>query len=366
GLRSVRDVPRADRSGRASGRLSRIGRADRLREREPQDQRRAQRSAGLPSVARRPTGSSSSRHDPHRAGDGVHRAGLRRRQVRSALAESRDRGHHPVGGRPHGGAHGPSSHVHVHAVLSLPTSRGHAGGREDRVRRSVLRHHERVRAELSALRHRPAGAGPDGHRGALRTHRREHLSGRDDARSALLPSPDRRLCGLPDAPCGTVPLRRGDASRRRRDGRVRVQRGPRDPPGSLGRGVSMARPNPRSRSAPSRAPVSRAASPEPASRPALETPPWTLVLPLLVIAAGLYAYHNGLHGPLIYDDLPAIRENPLIRTLWPPWRALSPPADSTLMHEVGRPTVIVSLAMNYTLGGLNVWGYHVVNVTVHL
>jgi len=85
-----------------------------------------------------------------------------------------------------------------------------------------------------------------------------------------------------------------------------------------------------------------------------------------VIAAGLYAYHNSLNGPLIYDDLPAIRENPLIRTLWPPWHVLSPPPNSTLMHEVGRPTTILSLAINYAAGGLNVRGYHVFNVGVHL
>lgn len=78
--------------------------------------------------------------------------------------------------------------------------------------------------------------------------------------------------------------------------------------------------------------------------------------PLLLIAAGVYAYHGGLYGPLVYDDLPAIRENPLIRTLWPPWAALSPPPTATLMQEVGRPTIIVSLAINYALGGLNVWG----------
>jgi hypothetical protein len=120
----------------------------------------------------------------------------------------------------------------------------------------------------------------------------------------------------------------------------------------------MARPNPRSRSGPPRSPAARAASPEPASRPVLETRPWTILRPLLVIVAALYAYHNSLHGPLIYDDLPAIRENPLIRTLWPPWHILSPP-DSLLMHEVGRPAVILSLAINYALGGLNVRGYHV-------
>src|SRR5262249_25041745 len=126
------------------------------------------------------------------------------------------------------------------------------------------------------------------------------------------------------------------------------------------------RPNRRSRRGPSRAPATRAASPGPAARPALETRRVTLALPLLGIPAGLYPYHNSPPRPPLYDDPPAIPENPSIRTLWPPWHVLSPPADSTLMHEVGRPTVSVSLAINYALSGLNVWGYHVFNVTVHL
>jgi len=128
----------------------------------------------------------------------------------------------------------------------------------------------------------------------------------------------------------------------------------------------MARSNPRPRSGPARAPATRAASPEPVSPAALHTGWRTIVFPLLVIAAGLYAYHNSLNGPLIYDDLSAITENPLIRTLWPPWHILVPPPDSPLMHEVGRPTVILSLAINYALGGLNVRGYHVFNLAIHL
>jgi len=128
----------------------------------------------------------------------------------------------------------------------------------------------------------------------------------------------------------------------------------------------MARSNPRSRSGPTRAPAKQAAPAEPVSPAVLHTGWRTIVFPLLVIVAGLYAYHNSLNGPLIYDDLSAITENPLIRTLWPPWHVLTPPPDSPLMWEVGRPTVILSLGINYALGGLNVRGYHVFNLAVHL
>ncbi len=87
------------------------------------------------------------------------------------------------------------------------------------------------------------------------------------------------------------------------------------------------------------------------------------VPPFLVICAGLYAYHNSLHAPFIFDDLDAITGNPTIRRLWPPWRAMSPPPDSPV---TGRPIVNLSLAVNYTLDGLNVWGYHVFNLAIHI
>ncbi len=65
----------------------------------------------------------------------------------------------------------------------------------------------------------------------------------------------------------------------------------------------------------------------------------------------------------MFDDLPAISNNPTIRALWPPSRVLSPPAKTPV---TGRPLVNLSLALNYAIGGLNVGSYHVFNVTVHL
>ncbi len=124
---------------------------------------------------------------------------------------------------------GPPPDVHVHAVLPVPAAGGIGGGGEGGVRRPVLSDHGRVRPELPALGHRAAGAGPDGHRGSLRSHRRQHLSGGDDAGPALLPPPGPRLRGLPHARERTLPVRRGHSSRRRDHGRVRVQCGPRDP-----------------------------------------------------------------------------------------------------------------------------------------
>ncbi|HEX9286719.1 MAG TPA: tetratricopeptide repeat protein [Thermoanaerobaculia bacterium] len=87
-----------------------------------------------------------------------------------------------------------------------------------------------------------------------------------------------------------------------------------------------------------------------------------LAAPLLV-AAGLFAYHNALNGPFVLDDVPAIPDNATIRTLWPASGVLSPPAQSAV---TGRPLVNLSLALNYAASGLNVVPYHAFNIAIHL
>jgi len=88
-------------------------------------------------------------------------------------------------------------------------------------------------------------------------------------------------------------------------------------------------------------------------------------MPLLVVASALLAYHNSFTGPFIFDDVPSIRDNPTIRHLWPIWQPLSPPHHGRLTAE-GRPIINLTLAINYALGGYNVWGYHALNLTVHI
>src|SRR6266571_1376433 len=99
---------------------------------------------------------------------------------------------------------------------------------EGPIRRPLPRHPQRVRAQLQARRDRSAGALPARPRAPLRPDGRQHLPGSDDPATALLPAPASRLRRLSIAHQGAVPLRRGDTSRRRRDGRVRVQCGERN------------------------------------------------------------------------------------------------------------------------------------------
>jgi len=86
------------------------------------------------------------------------------------------------------------------------------------------------------------------------------------------------------------------------------------------------------------------------------------LIPVLLIALGLAAYQNSFNGPFFFDDYTVIRDNPHIGELWPPW-AWQPRGESAVSW---RPIASLSLAINYALGGTQVQGYHVFNVTAHV
>jgi len=84
-----------------------------------------------------------------------------------------------------------------------------------------------------------------------------------------------------------------------------------------------------------------------------------------LIALGvLAAYHNCFGTPFVYDDQLAIVGNPSIRHVWPPWGAIfSAPADTTVG---GRPVANLTVAINYSVSGTEVWSYHALNVLIHI
>lgn len=88
---------------------------------------------------------------------------------------------------------------------------------------------------------------------------------------------------------------------------------------------------------------------------------WALTLVLVVVGFGIYA--NSLHAPFVFDDKITLLESPNIRRLWPLSECLTGPAGSTTS---GRPLPALSFALNYAVGGLDVFGYHVVNVGLHV
>ncbi len=85
------------------------------------------------------------------------------------------------------------------------------------------------------------------------------------------------------------------------------------------------------------------------------------IVALVLLVAG--AYHNRFPGEFVFDDVPAIAENPTIRALWPLSGPLSPPPNSGVG---GRPFANLSFALNYAIHGTHVAGYHAGNVLLHL
>jgi Flp pilus assembly protein TadD len=87
------------------------------------------------------------------------------------------------------------------------------------------------------------------------------------------------------------------------------------------------------------------------------------VIASLLIAVGLLAYANSLSNPFVFDDLRSVQQNFQIRALWPLSTPLSPPDETPVAR---RPLVNLSLAINYAAGGLDVRGFRLGNLTVHL
>jgi hypothetical protein len=95
-----------------------------------------------------------------------------------------------------------------------------------------------------------------------------------------------------------------------------------------------------------------------------ESSGWAIALALAFVGlAALAAYGNSFTGAFLFDDCPWIVENAGIRHLWPIWHVLLPPSDVLVG---GRPVVSLTLAINYALGGTSVWGYHAVNLAIHI
>jgi tetratricopeptide (TPR) repeat protein len=88
-------------------------------------------------------------------------------------------------------------------------------------------------------------------------------------------------------------------------------------------------------------------------------------MPVVLATLCAAAYANTFRAPFLFDDFFTIVNNPSIRRLWPVWDALSPPHGIGMTVE-GRPVVNFTLSINYALGGVTPWGYHVVNLAIHI
>lgn len=83
-----------------------------------------------------------------------------------------------------------------------------------------------------------------------------------------------------------------------------------------------------------------------------------------IACSAALAYHNSISGPFIFDDVSSVVDNSTIRKLWPLQQVLVPPSQGTTVS--GRPFLNLSFALNYAVGGLDVRGYHIVNIVIHI
>ena len=83
--------------------------------------------------------------------------------------------------------------------------------------------------------------------------------------------------------------------------------------------------------------------------------------PLLLILAVALTYANSLSGPFILEDQAAAVQNPQIKNLSDA-RAILVPASETPI--AGRPLASLTFAVNYAANGLDVRGYHIVNIAL--
>lgn len=79
--------------------------------------------------------------------------------------------------------------------------------------------------------------------------------------------------------------------------------------------------------------------------------------PLIVVLAGAVVYANSLDAEFVYDDRHWIEDEPDIRSF---------DRIPSLVSGAARPIWKLSFAANYAVGGLDVFGYHLVNGAIHL
>ena len=89
-------------------------------------------------------------------------------------------------------------------------------------------------------------------------------------------------------------------------------------------------------------------------------PPWTLGL--LLAVAVILAYSNSLNSPFTYDDYSDVLEQVTIRHLWPLRDVFYLPGKGFM----NRPLVNLSFALDYALGGLRPFAFHLTNLAIHI
>ncbi|MFP4040155.1 MAG: tetratricopeptide repeat protein [Desulfosudaceae bacterium] len=89
----------------------------------------------------------------------------------------------------------------------------------------------------------------------------------------------------------------------------------------------------------------------------------TVLVLLILSAAGYLLYAQIIPAPFIYDDINNIKQNPHIRLTSLSWSDL---ADIFQSRSANRPLANLTIALNYFFHRHQVGGYHLVNLLIHI
>ena len=90
-----------------------------------------------------------------------------------------------------------------------------------------------------------------------------------------------------------------------------------------------------------------------------------LIAIAMIAGVALLAYSNTFSVPFNFDDLPNITQNPNIQIRPLSWGTLERLVRNTYAGSI-RIFSFFTLALNYYFGGFNVFGYHLVNLIIHI
>jgi hypothetical protein len=94
------------------------------------------------------------------------------------------------------------------------------------------------------------------------------------------------------------------------------------------------------------------------------------VIPVCILLVfSFFGYANSFHAAFHFDDIRNIVQNPAIKSLdffLDPTSLQTHVDKKMLMAFKSRYIGYLSFALNYKYGGLNVWGYHMVNFIIHV
>jgi len=89
----------------------------------------------------------------------------------------------------------------------------------------------------------------------------------------------------------------------------------------------------------------------------------------LIVIVGILVYCNTITSPFIFDDYPYLAHNPVIKNfdlVTDSSRIVKLGINADIKHNIlMRPVAYITFALNYSLHGLDVRGYHVANLLIH-